>query len=118
MKLVQISKNTKLAVYLILTLLAGCATTRLQPAKTFVTLDFLEDGKTSKQMVISELGLPSGTPDGGRIFWYRIGSEKNGVYFLLRYWNVRTTKTKFNLVLIFDENNVLQKHSLNPYADK
>ena len=104
----RIRTVAKFATYLLLPLVAGCATTRLLADKTL--LDFLEEGKTSRQMVMLKLGQPSGNFEGERIVTYRLGSGKNG-YFLLAgagSW----AGTKFSLVLIFDENNVLQKHSM------
>jgi hypothetical protein len=120
MKLLRIDKISTLPTFLLLLLLAGCATTR-SPAggsveKTF--LEFLEDGKTTRQMVILKLGQPSATFEGERILTYRIGSDENGYFVLDRHpdWLVRYdwTGTKFSLVLIFDEHDVLQKHSMVP----
>lgn len=117
MKLIRPDKITTLAACLLFPLLAGCATPRLLADKTF--LEFLEDGKTSKQMVILKLGQPSGTFDGEKIVTYRLGSEEEKGYFLLDRqagwprpgdW----TGTTLSLVLIFDEHNVLQKHSMVP----
>ena len=118
MKLMRIDKIKRLAAYLLLPVLAGCATSRLLADKTL--LEFLEDGKTSKHMVILKLGQPSGTFDGEKIVTYRIGAEeKEEGYFVLNLQGGppvpgRWTGAKFSLVLIFDEHNVLQKHSLVP----
>lgn len=95
-------------VLLLLPLLSGCATTRVLADKTL--LDFLEDGKTSKQVAVIRLGQPSATFEGERIVTYRIGSDKKG--YFLRAGPDGWARTKFSLVLMFDENNVLQKHSL------
>jgi hypothetical protein len=104
-----------------LAIATGCATMS-PPAEKIADktlLEFLEDGKTSKQMVILKLGQPSGTFDGEKVVTYRIGSEEEKGYFLLDRqprgprlgdW----TGTKFSLVLIFDEHNILQKHSMVP----
>jgi len=124
MKLMRIDKIMTLAAYLLLPLLVGCATSPLaektaekSAEKTF--LESLEDGKTSKQMVILKLGQPSATFEGERILTYRIGKDDYGFFVLDRLTgefvrNVSWTGTKFSLVLIFDENNVLQKHSMVP----
>jgi len=111
-KLMRIDKITRLAVYLLLPVLAGCATTSMIADKTL--LDFLENGKTSKQMVILKLGQPSGTFEGEKIVTYRMGSDEKGYLLLDRQAGAPWTGTKFSLVLIFDENNVLQKHSMVP----
>lgn len=120
MKLIRPDKITTLAAYLLFPLLAGCATPRLLADK--ISLEFLEDGKTSKQMVILKLGQPSGTFDGEKIVTYRIGSEEEEKGYFLRNrqagWAGRCsatgTVTTLSLVLIFDEHNVLQKHSMVP----
>ena len=117
MRLMRIDKITTLAAYLLLPLLAGCATTSLHADKTL--LEFLEDGKTSKQMVILKLGQPSGTFEMEKIVTYRIGRENEKGYFMLdRQGGAPVpggwTGAKFSLVLIFDEHHVLQKHSLVP----
>ena len=120
MKLMRIDKIMRLAAYLLLPLLVGCAATsplaEKIAEKTF--LEFLEDGKTSRQMVMLKFGQPSGTFERERILTYRIGKDETGYFMLDRQaggpvsggW----TGTKFSLVLIFDENNVLQKHSMVP----
>lgn len=114
-----IDKSKKLTAYCLLLVLAGCATTGLVADRTL--LDFLEDGKTSKQMVMLKLGQPSGIFEGEKIVTYRIGGDSEKGYFLLERWPGErvvpgTTGTwagtKFSLVLIFNENNILQKHSL------
>ena len=120
MKLMRIVRITTLTAYMLVPLLVGCATTG-PPAEKIAEkafLEVLEDGKTPKQMVMLKLGQPSGTFEGERIFTYRIGKDETGYFMLdrptgapVRYgW----TETKFSLVLIFDENNVLQKHSMVP----
>ena len=120
MKLMRTDKVTRLAAYLLLPLLASCATTSL-PAEKIAEkafLEFLEDGKASKQMVILKLGQPSGTFERERILTYRIGKDETGYFMLDRQSGAPArygwTETKFSLVLIFDENNVLQKHSMVP----
>ncbi len=122
MKLARISEISKLAVYLIIPLLTGCAT--LSGPGDATLLSFIADGKTSKQTAILKLGQPSGTFEQERIVTYRIagrkGKQQKKGYFLLDLYTDTGTggfveswsDAKFNLVLIFDENNVLQQHSL------
>jgi hypothetical protein len=114
-----IDKITKIAAYLLLPLLVGCVTTspptERTAEKTFQ--EFLEDGKTSKQMVILKLGQPSGTFEGERILTYRIGRDEKGYLVLdrqarLGWWDETKYFSLFSLVLIFDEKNVLSKHSM------
>lgn len=108
----------------LLVLLAGCATATTTRSPGESLLDFLEDGKTSREMVIRRLGGPARTFEGGRILTYRMAERKTGQYYPRKLDFVRdevgkpsSTRpnwdgTTFSLVLIFDERNVLQKHSL------
>lgn len=122
MQLMRIDKITGLAAYVLLSLLAGCATTSPPAEKTAeksaekTFLEFLEDGKTTKQMVILKLGQPSATLEGERILTYRIGRDEHGYSVLDRQTGAAVYSqwygAKFSLVLIFDEHNVLKKHSM------
>lgn len=76
-------------------------------------LPFIEDGRTTKDEVLSKLGKPTGQFEDGRIFTYQMTfSEKEG-------FRVDYNKTfQYNLVLAFDGRNILQKHhilKLTPY---
>jgi len=97
--------------YLLLAFLAGCATTAPRQAADKALLDFLEIGKTSKETVMLKLGQPSATFEEGQILTYRVAREKGGGYYLLDR-AVGWAEIKFSLVLIFDNENVLRKHSL------
>lgn len=114
-------KVTILTVCVLLLLAAGCASAI--PRRT-IKLDALEDGKTLKETVILELGPPSGTFEGERIISYRLG-KKQDTYFILdpqtegeikRGGGVGSWITGvegiFDLVLIFDKSNILQKRSV------
>jgi hypothetical protein len=96
---------------LLVALLVSCATTKMNGVEGSRTLlNFLEDGVTTKEEVVLKLGQTSATYETGRILAYRIGS-----YILLpgmsgANWAV----TSHSLVLIFDENDVLRRHSLVP----
>lgn len=72
--------------------------------------------------MISELGQPSGTFEEDRIISYRLG-KRSGKYFMLDQKTEEDIKRgalswlsgfegRFSLVLVFDENHVLQKHSV------
>ncbi|MEN6483944.1 MAG: hypothetical protein ABFD98_03580 [Syntrophobacteraceae bacterium] len=104
------------AILLLAALFAGCATTGPPSSKTL--LDFLTDGATSKEDVLLQLGQASGTFESERILTYRIGKDDTG-YFLLDRLNrpdLRGTwaMASHSLVLVFDENNILRRHSLVP----
>jgi hypothetical protein len=64
-------------------------------------LPFLEDGKTSKSDVESKLGKPPRQFEGGKIW----------TYGMVGLW-VINENPEYSLVLVFDEKNVLRKHSL------
>jgi hypothetical protein len=85
------------------------------------SLDFLEDGKTTKEAVILKLGPPSGTFEGEKIVTYRLGKTQEGYFVSDRLAYPYTQETPiwlrdieglFSLVLVFDEHQILQKHSL------
>jgi hypothetical protein len=88
-----------------------------------IHLEFLEDGKANKEMVLVALGPPFTVLEAEKIFSYWLGETKEGYIVLDRaaiaappevpIWR-REIKGKFSLVLIFDENGVLHKHSLVP----
>ncbi len=112
-------KLTRFILYLLLVLSAGCATT--QHAADEALLDFLKNGNITKEIVLLKLGQPSATYEKEHIITYRIGHEKGRGYFLWdRDFNYSETEyqylgwsvAKFSLVLIFDNENVLRKHSL------
>ena len=120
MRLMRIQQITRRAAYVLLPLLASCATTSppVEKIAEKAFLEVLEDGKASKQMVILKLGQPSGTFEGEKIVTYRIGKDEQGYFVVDRQGSALVltdwTGTRFSLVLIFDQHNVLQKHSLVP----
>ena len=97
-----------------LLVLPGCTTitkTANIPPSSMSLLDFLQDGKTSKETALITLGQPSGTYEKERIITYRIGKDdKTGYYVMDRigFW----IGVRFSLVLVFDEKEKLTKHSL------
>lgn len=87
--------------------LPGCATA---PQGNARLLDFLQDGKTTREAVYLQLGEPSGVYEDGRILTYRL-AEDSGGYLLLLY--PRTDWTgMYSLVLSFDAGGTLTRHSL------
>ena len=99
-------------------LLAGCATTPPPLKGRADLLNFLADGKTEKEEVLTTLGQPSGRFETEQILTYRLGFEpkNNGYYVVEREtttsgWPTWTT-AKFSLVLVFDETGILSKHTL------
>lgn len=110
-KVRRISKDLIVGMLLALTL-AGCATT--PPVRGAPDLlNFLADGKTTKEQAITTLGQPSGQFDHGRILTYRLSkfhavvpreTTESG-------WPIWRTG-RLSLVLVFDDADVLDRHSL------
>lgn len=97
--------------------LVGCATAPPVRSRSDL-LDFLTEGKTKKEEVLTTLGQPSGRFESQKILTYRLGYEpkSNGYYVVEREptpsgWPMWTL-TQCSLVLVFDDVGVLQKHSL------
>ena len=81
-------------------------------------LNFLSDGKTTREEVIITLGQPSGRFEAEKILTYRLGYEpQNKGYTVVEReatgsgWPTWTA-AKFSLVLVFDDAGNLRKHSL------
>jgi len=83
-------------------------------------LPFLEDGETKKIVILSRLGKPSAQFQRGRILTYRLQTDHRGILrpvsqgleeFVIdkRLYDV---KPMYSLVLIFDEKEILRRHSL------
>jgi hypothetical protein len=98
-------------------LLAGCATTPPLKGRADL-LDFLADGKTTREEAVLKLGQPSGMFERENIITYRLGFEpKNDGYYVVEREAQRDgwptwTRARYSLVLVFDEAGVLRKHSL------
>jgi len=107
----------KLILLLPVLIFLGCATT-VPPKGRADLLDFLADGKTGKEEVIINLGQPSGRFESEKILTCRLGFEaKDKSYHVVEReaqpdgWPT-WTRVNYSLVLVFDENGVLRKHSL------
>ena len=109
--------------FLILLVLSGCAETKLQTLDDSVLqqqLALLEDGKTTKQDILLKFGIPSSQFEGERIFTYRLRFNQNENRFEVISREVdrrdprfaEWVQTEYNLVLVFDEKHILQKHSM------
>lgn len=105
-------RNATASILLLFTLLLGCATTNPHASKTL--LDFLEDGMTTKEEVVLKLGQPSGTYEAEKIVTFRIGKDDLGYFVRDRSSGMDWVNTSHSLVLVFDENNILRRHSLVP----
>ena len=70
-------------------------------------LPFIENGKITKEEVLLKLGIPSSQFEGERILTYQMTfNEQEGFRVISR------RAFEYNLVLVFDERNILQKHRL------
>lgn len=98
----------RLAVATLL-LFPGCATVTPSSSRTWLT--FLEDGRTTRETIVHQLGAPLGTYDGERILSYTLGGDKDEGYIVVNA-SIASPDTKYNLVLVFDEHDVLARHAL------
>ena len=92
----------------VLLALAACATT---PAGQKDLLGFLADGATKKEEVERKLGRPSRQFEDSRVLTYRIGEDKKG-YFQDTETSTDWSTCRYSLVLVFDADNTLVRHSL------
>jgi hypothetical protein len=73
-------------------------------------LDFLRDGETRREEVRMRLGEPSAQYEGERILAFRLSKDSGG-YVLIKPGNT-WSGVGYNLMLAFDGEGVLQRHSL------
>jgi outer membrane protein assembly factor BamE (lipoprotein component of BamABCDE complex) len=109
--------------FLIFLLASGCAETKLHTVDDSMMqqqLAPLEDGKTTKQEILLKFGIPSAQFEGERIFTYRLryNQEEKRFEVAAREVDRRDPRfaqrgwTEYNLVVVFDEKHILQKHSM------
>jgi hypothetical protein len=109
--------------FLIILLVSGCAETKLQSVDDSILqqqLSVLENGKTTKQDILLKFGIPSAQFEGEKIFTYRLrfNQKENRFEVVSREVDRRDPRfaewmrTEYNLVLVFDEKHILQKHSM------
>jgi hypothetical protein len=110
-------------IVVIILITASCSNT-LQIADTELEnkyVPFIKDNVTTRDDIILKLGEPSWTFENGRIFTYRLWLDKSGIRPLvvdkrgsdstLAYASIATPR-QYSLVLIFNANSTLDKHSL------
>ena len=86
---------------------SGCATKYQQisvGSSAPEWLRLLEDGRTTESAVRAQLGEPARTFESGRVLTYRLGRR----YRVVSDWD----RTRFSLVLVFDADGTLERHSL------
>ncbi|WP_303723052.1 hypothetical protein [Malonomonas rubra] len=94
------------AIYLLLVLLAACA----QPLGRADLLNFIKDGKTTREQAYLNLGEPSAFFEGGRIVCFRLGRDEGGDFIVAKKAGFAGVTT--SLIMVFDEGDILSKHSL------
>jgi hypothetical protein len=104
------------AIYLPLLLaVTACAT---KPSGNKDLLTFLNHDPVTKQEVLAHLGEASATFENNRVLTYRLRSDKGGFSIQpatsrnVAYRNAGWDGVNYDLVLVFDENGVLQRHNL------
>ncbi len=112
-------KGTSFCLFLFaLTLGCSAGVTSEQTGQRW--LYFLADGETKKIVIISRLGKPSAQFQGGRILTYRLKIDHKGVLrpvsqsleeFVIDR-KLYDVNSMYSLVLIFDEKEILRRHSL------
>ena len=91
-------------------LLCGCASTEKSTAGPDV-LSFLQNGHTSREEIIRQLGFPSRTIQNERFLFYRVGHDSGG-YFVGELNHRGWADARYSLVLVFDDAGVLKEHSM------
>jgi|GEM_PF-1320003 len=93
----------------------------LQPAKPELLregpLGFLQDGKTSREEVLLQLGTPMAQFEGERILTYAFTHGPKGEWLRIGRWDPREGRYYYlpgtcSLVLVFGTDGVLTRHSL------
>jgi hypothetical protein len=83
-------------------------------------LNYLQEGKTTRQEAILKLGEPSAAFEDGRILTYLIGQDAQGKVVPRRRQSLgegvpqNATLANYSLVLVFDQKGILRKQSLVP----
>ncbi len=95
---------------LLLSLLAACSTVPLRGQPDL--LDFLADGATRREEVVARLGEPTRCLHAREICTYRVGHDEAGQYVKLEVGGANWMDTDGSLVLVFDADGVLRRHSV------
>lgn len=92
-----------------MTVLAGCASG--QQSGRADLLDFIQDGRTTRDQVLIRLGIPSSTYERDRILAYRVRKSSGG-YELLGRQEASWAGVHYDLMLAFDGDGLLRQHAL------
>jgi hypothetical protein len=94
----------------VLVLLLGVVACAAPPRGRKDLLDFLTDGVTRREEVLATLGPPSARFEDSRILAYRLTKGDGG--YLISAIGGTWTDIDVNLMLAFDRDGVLKRHSL------
>ena len=87
---------------------AGCTGTKVRPVTgpkaNPDSLAFLANGETDREDMVGRIGKPFKVFENGRLVVYRLDKKMQ----ITTNW----TSVRFNLVLVFNEHAVLQRHGL------
>ncbi|NIO08634.1 MAG: hypothetical protein GTO40_11740 [Deltaproteobacteria bacterium] len=114
------SLKSSLFIAFLLVFAQACSTKSPTDTLRSQWLPFLEDGKTSRIVVLSRLGRPSSRLEKGRILTYRLQMDhqdilrpvSQGLEEFVIDRKLYGEHPMYSLVLIFDDNDVVRKHSL------
>ena len=90
-------------------LVVACATQPMQGRADL--LGFLQDGKSTREDLYLKLGPPSREFEKGRIVSWRLSKDEAG-YFLVSSAATGWYGARYELVVVFTTDNVVQRHSL------
>jgi hypothetical protein len=74
--------------------------------------DFLKDGATTRDEVESRFGPPNAAYEEGRILAFRVAQYDGGYDFVGTSQQQDWTGVRYSLVLEFDNDGLLRRHSL------
>jgi hypothetical protein len=117
-KRIRINDHDKACVILIVVSLSlvagclgGCVTARKVDSSTIRKYEgFISDGKTTKQEVLDRLGPAQSDYESGRVLIYHVYLQDDG------RMSLKEKGTCHACVLVFDADNVLERHSLVKYG--
>ncbi|WP_298828028.1 hypothetical protein [uncultured Piscinibacter sp.] len=89
--------------------LAACTSPPQQQGQSDL-LDFLQGGSTRREEVQMRLGEPNALYEGNRILAYRLRRDQGG--YVLVKGGSDCQEVRYNLMLAFDAQGVLRRHTL------
>jgi hypothetical protein len=109
--------------FLFFIILSSCSNKIYIPNAGFqeMNLPFIKDSVATREEIMLHLGLPQGDYENGRIIIYRLAFNKEKKLLIVErefeyYYKTFPQNTwllaRYSLVLVFNEKNILVKHSL------